>query len=177
MTWTDVPGVDAGVDELTAAMWNTYVRGNLHHLHDDLVKNYYYRSRLRQATWVLDSYVKHPIGTGHKQESDGSASWDIAGPTAIEVPVAGNYLLVAVIKHAWNTTIEARFKYAGVVIGDFGVNGYPTGGGPPTAPYVTFAITKVLAPAGHNIELEIKPTVNLPVAGNMVAQVMIARIR
>lgn len=33
MAWTDVPGVDAGVDELTAAMWNTYVRGNLHHLH------------------------------------------------------------------------------------------------------------------------------------------------
>lgn len=176
MTWTDVPGVDAGVDELTAAMWNTYVRGNLHHLHDDLGKNYYYRSNYATATWSLGNYVKHPIGTGHKQESDGSASWDIAGPTAIEVPVAGNYLLIALIKHQWNTTIEARFKYAGVVLDDFGVNGYPTGGGS-TATYVTFAITKVLTPAGGNIELEIKPTVNLPFAGNMSARVMIARIR
>ena len=175
MAWV-TPVIRATGDLISAAVWNQDVVNNTKHLFDDLGKNYYYRSHLRQATWVLDSYVKHPIGTGHKQESDGSASWDIAGPTAIEVPVAGNYLLVAVIKHQWNTTIEARFKHGGVVIGDFGVNGYPTGGGS-TATYVTFAITKVLAPAGYNIELEIKPTVNLPVAGNMVAQVMIARIR
>jgi len=170
------PVIRATGDLISAAVWNQDVVNNPKHLFDDLSKNYYYRSHLRQATWVLDSYVKHPIGTGHKQESDGSASWDIAGPTAIKVPVAGNYLLVAVIKCQWNTTIEARFKYGGVVIEDFGINGYPTGSGS-IAPYVTFAITKVLAPAGHNIELEIKPTVHLPVAGNMVAQVMIARIR
>lgn len=176
MTWTNVPGVNAGVDELTAAMWNTYVRNNLHHLYDDLRVNYYYRSNYATATWSLGNYVKHPIGFGYKQESDGSASWDIAGPTAIGVPVAGNYLLIALIKHQWNVTIEARFKYAGVVIGDFGVNGYPTGGGS-TGTYVTFAITKVLAPVGSSIELEIKPTLSLPAPQNMSARVMVARIR
>ncbi len=175
MTWTDVPGVDAGVDELTAAMWNTYVRGNLHHLHDDLSKNYYYRSHIRQATWVLNNYVKHPIGFGHKELSDGSTSWDIAGPTAIEIPANGFYLLIALIKHQWNTTIEARFKFAGVVIEDFGINGYPTGGGS-TATYVSFVAAKQLTGAS-NIELEIKPAVILPAAEHMAARLTVVRIR
>lgn len=182
MTWTDVPGVDAGVDELTAAMWNTYVRGNLHHLRDDLHHlrddlgtNYYYRSHIRQSTWVLDAYVKHPIGIGHRQESDGSTIWSSAGPTAIGIPTDGFYLLIALIKHQWNVTIEARFKYAGAVIEDFGINGFPPGGGS-IAPYVSFATAKQLTGAS-SIELEIKPVGNLPAAGNMTARLTVVRIR
>lgn len=175
MAWVK-PVIRATGDLISAAVWNQDVVNNPKHLFDDLSKNYYYRSNYAKATWSLGNYVKHPIGTGYKQESDGSASWDIAGPTAIGVPVAGNYLLIAHIRHQWNTTIEARFVYAGTQIGGFGVNGYPTGGGLIAAD-VTFAITKVLPWAGSSIELEIKPTGTLPAAENMMARVMIARIR
>ena len=177
MAWTDPDTAHKPTTgNVIPTSWGTMVNQNLLHLYDDLRVNYFYRSNYATATWSLGNYVKHPIGTGYKQESDGSASWDIAGPTAIGVPVAGNYLLIAFIRHQWNITIEARFMYDGISLGAFGVNGYPTGGGL-IATDVTFAITKVLPWAGSSIELEIKPTGNLPAAENMVARVMIARIR
>lgn len=158
---------------ITSSIWNQDVVNNTQYLYDFMTTPYYYVSTNSQSAWGVDVYTDHNIGFGYKEESDGSASWELSGPTAVRSPVSGLHFLAASIRAQWNVEIHARIKFDNTPIISGGESSHYQG---TTAPSFTIAGVRYITNT-HDIKLDIKPYATAPSPGNTAARFFVAAIK
>ena len=99
MTWKDVPSVNAGVDVLTAAMWNTYVRDNLHHLRHQTET----AAALRNTSQTINNATVTAVSFTIELW-DNANMWQSPKPTRFFAPTDGRYLFTATVSFQANAT-------------------------------------------------------------------------